>query len=172
MDDPVSHSAKELDELFRGGAAVMPRAGLGRGTALALPGTVFGRSFAAGVRLLAWKGKQFGPGGTSLRNVLTPLSIRAIEARVGIGTSWLDDRPCVVLDYSSTSLLAKWVRDEIREISPGRYVGLVFLGRRRLPLRFALDFTPAGVEGDAAAPASEARDATAPVARAGAAPVG
>jgi hypothetical protein len=37
--------------------------------------------------------------------------------------------------------VASWVRDEIRQVSPGLYLGIVFLRGRRLPLRFALRFT-------------------------------
>jgi hypothetical protein len=44
-----------------------------------------------------------------------------------------------VLDYSKTSIVAHLVRDEIREIAPGVYLGLVFLGRRHV-LDFTLDF--------------------------------
>ena len=29
----------------------------------------------------------------------------------------MDQKECIVLDYSETSLLAHWVRDEIREVS-------------------------------------------------------
>ena len=28
-----------------------------------------------------------------------------------------------MLDYSDTSLLAHWIRDEIREVGPGTYLG-------------------------------------------------
>ena len=45
-----------------------------------------------------------------------------------------------MLDYSRTSLVARAVRDELREVSPGVYLGLVFLGRWHV-LDFALDFT-------------------------------
>ena len=33
--------------------------------------------------------------------------------------SWLDSKECIVLDYSETSLVAHWIRDEIRQIAPG-----------------------------------------------------
>jgi hypothetical protein len=36
------------------------------------------------------------------------------------------------LDYSETSLLARCVRDEIREVADGLYLGLVFWKRRRI----------------------------------------
>ena len=75
-----------------------------------------------------------------LKNILTPLGIQAIEATVYKQDSWYDGQPCIVLDYSQTSLVARYVRDEIREIAPGVYLGLVFLWRYHV-LDFALDFT-------------------------------
>ena len=45
-----------------------------------------------------------------------------------------------MLDYSKRSLLAKFVRDEIRRVAPGLYLGLVYLGKKRL-IYFTLQFT-------------------------------
>lgn len=99
------------------------------------------------VRLLAWSGKEFDAQGRSLRNLISPFSLRAITADVYIGESRLDGRPCIVLDYSKTSRVAGWVRDEIREVEPGLYVGLVYVRSRQVPLRFSLEFaTSARVE--------------------------
>ena len=44
-----------------------------------------------------------------------------------------------MLDYSETSLLAHWARDEIREIAPRIYLGKVYLEKKRL-IDFALKF--------------------------------
>ena len=44
-----------------------------------------------------------------------------------------------MLDYSDTSLVAQWIRDEIREVSPGVYLGKVYWGRQRL-IDFVLEF--------------------------------
>ena len=74
-----------------------------------------------------------------LKNILTPLRIKAIEAAVYKQDSWYDGEPCIVLDYSKTSFAARKIRDEIREIAPGVFLGLVFWGRRHV-LDFALDF--------------------------------
>ena len=53
--------------------------------------------------------------------------------------SWFDQKECIVLDYSKTSLLAQWIRDEIREVAPGIYLGMVYWGKKRL-IDFALEF--------------------------------
>lgn len=44
-----------------------------------------------------------------------------------------------MLDYSKTSRVAHWIRDEIREVGPGVYLGLVYWSRARI-LHFALTF--------------------------------
>ena len=48
-----------------------------------------------------------------------PFGLNAIIARVYKEPSWLDGKECIVLDYSDTSLVAHWIRDEIRAIAPG-----------------------------------------------------
>ncbi len=51
----------------------------------------------------------------------------------------MDGKECIVLDYSDTSLLAHWIRDEIREIAPRTYLGKVYWSKKRL-IDFALEF--------------------------------
>ena len=79
--------------------------------------------------------------GGHLVNLVSPLRMRAIKAKLYEGDSWLDGAPSIFIDYSTTSLVARWVHDEIREVAPGLFLGLVYVRKRRLPLRFALDFT-------------------------------
>jgi len=67
-----------------------------------------------------------------LRNKITPFSLRLIAARVTLDRSWVDDRPCVLLDYSKTSVVASMVRDEIRLVAPDLYLGVVWMWRRRV----------------------------------------
>ena len=133
-------AASELDELFSGAPAGEIPIGRGSGMALIAPGTRFGRAMAKVARLLYWQGKEFDPSTGTLRNLITPFGVRAITASVYEDLSWLDGEPCIVLDYSKTSRVAHWVRDEIREVEPGVYLGLVYWGRRRLPVRFTLVF--------------------------------
>ena len=44
-----------------------------------------------------------------------------------------------MLDYSKTSLVAKWIRDEIRMIGPKIYLGRVYWDNKPC-LHFALEF--------------------------------
>ena len=131
---------RHLQEIFGDAPAGEIPVGRGRGQALIAPGTPVARTVAAMVRLLAWKGKEFDGPSNRLRNLITPFAVRAIAADVYLDASRIDGRPCVVLDYSKTSLIARWVRDEIREVAPGLYLGVVFIGSRRAPLMFSLEF--------------------------------
>ena len=135
-----SLSGNELEALFANAPAGEIPTGKGRGQALMATGTFASRPLLAMVRLLAWHGKEFDGATHSLRNLISPFGVRAITADVYVDASRVDGRPCIVLDYSKTSRLAKWVRDEIREIEPGLYLGVVYVRSRRAPIRFSLEF--------------------------------
>ncbi len=62
--------------------------------------------------------------------------------------SWFGDGEAVILDYSESSVLVRMIRDEIRKVGDGLYLGQVFWGKRRLIL-FMLEF-PRAVAGGAA----------------------
>jgi hypothetical protein len=91
------------------------------------------------VRTLAWKGKVFDRERGELRNRISPFAFQAVRARVYKDASWFDRKETIVLDYSKTSLIARRVRDEIREVAPGVYLGVVFWGKGKL-LHFSLAF--------------------------------
>jgi hypothetical protein len=74
-----------------------------------------------------------------LRNRILPIGLNAIVATVYKGASWFDQKECIVLDYSETSLVAQWIRDEIRLIGPGFYLGRVYWNKTPL-IHFALEF--------------------------------
>jgi hypothetical protein len=75
-----------------------------------------------------------------------PFGVKAIKAQVYKEKSWLDGKECIVLDYSKTSLVAKCIRDEIREVAPGLYLGQVFLGKKPT-IHFTVSFSiPAGTK--------------------------
>jgi shikimate 5-dehydrogenase len=135
----VDETTDGLGELFGAGTAGAIPDGRGKGTVLLGTGGRAARVAAALCYALAWRGKVVNARQGRLRNILTPLGIQAIEAAVYKQDSWYDGETCIVLDYSKTSLLARMIRDEIREIAPGVFLGLVFWGRRHV-LDFALDF--------------------------------
>ena len=74
-----------------------------------------------------------------LKNRILAFGFEAIVAKVYKAPSWLDDKECIVLDYSETSLVAHWIRDEIRLIGAGFYLGKVYWSKSRL-IDFCLQF--------------------------------
>lgn len=129
----------DLDALFRRSEAGEIPSGEAEGTVLLRPGTQLAGPAAKLVHLLVWQGKVFDPERGELRNEILPFGIKAVRAKVYKDPSWLDDKETIVLDYSHTSIVAHWIRDEIREVGPGTYLGLVYWERARV-LHFALQF--------------------------------
>ena len=132
-------SGDQLDEIFRNSAAGNIPQGEGEGVAIIAPGTAVSDEIAWFVNVFTWKGKVFDPVKGELRNKILPLGHKAIVAKVYKDKSWFDQKECIVLDYSKTSLVAHYIRDEIREVSPGVYLGLVYWGQKKL-IHFALKF--------------------------------
>jgi hypothetical protein len=132
-------SKDELDELFRNSPAGELPQGEADGTVLLAPGTILEGPAEKLIHLLVWKGKVFDCDKGELLNEILPFGMKAVRAKVYKDASWLDGKETIVLDYSKTSLVAHWIRDEIREASPGVYLGLVYWQRDRI-LRFALTF--------------------------------
>lgn len=132
-------SQAELDALFTGSAAGEIPNGEAQGTAIIAPGTTYSAKIATFINHFAWQGKTFDAKKGVLKNRLTSFGLNAIIAKVYKGPSWLDGKECIVLDYSETSLVAGWIRDEIRQIGPGLYLGKVYGGKKRL-IDFALKF--------------------------------
>lgn len=139
VEELLKTSQAQLDELFTKSAAGDIPHGEAKGTAIVAPGTTYTQDIANFINHFAWQGKVFDPQKGVLRNRITPFGLNAIIAKVYKGPSWLDNKECIVLDYSETSLLAHWIRDEIREISPGTYLGKVYWSKKRL-IDFALEF--------------------------------
>jgi hypothetical protein len=139
VPDLLKMSQSQLDDLFeRSPTGDIPN-GEGKGTAIIAPGTTYTADIAELINHFAWQGKVFDSQKGLLRNEILPLGMRAIIAKIYKAPSWLDGKECIVLDYSETSLLAHWIRDEIRSIAPGIYLGKVYWNKKRL-IDFALDF--------------------------------
>ena len=148
-EDFLKLPPEQLDEIFRNATAGAIPNGEGEGTAIVAPGTAVSDTIARFVHLFSWKGKVFTPDPVdpqraTLKNRLLLLGTKAIIAQVYRGESWLDGKECIVLDYSQTSIVAQWIRDEIREVSPGVYLGVVYWGKEKEHahklIHFALKF--------------------------------
>ena len=135
-------SQAQLDDLFRSSPAGPIPTGDADGTALIAPDTPISDTAAKLIHLFAWQGKVFDPATGTLRNKILPEGEKAIVAKVYLDTSWFDGKECIVLDYSKTSLVAHWIRDEIRLVAPNLYLGLVFWEKDRI-FDFSLAFKSA-----------------------------
>jgi hypothetical protein len=139
VPDLLKMPQSQLDDLFEKSPAGDIPDGEAKGTAIIAPGTKYTAHIAELINHFAWQGKVFDSHKGLLRNEILTLGMRAIIAKIYKAPSWLDGKECIVLDYSETSLLAHWIRDEIRLIAPRIYLGKVYWDRKRL-IDFALDF--------------------------------
>src|ERR1700740_1685429 len=138
----LSMSQKDLDDLFSGSPSGDIPNGEAEGTAIVAPGTTVSAEIASLINVFDWKGKTFDAEHGTLRNRILASGLNAIVAEVYKATSWFDDKECIVLDYSKTSLLAEHIRDEIRQIDKGFYLGIVYWNKAKT-IHFALQFPTA-----------------------------
>jgi|SRR6185312_2726045 len=143
LDDLALLSSKELRLVFAGAQVPSSLAALDgdlAGRMLAARGLRPGRVFRALATLaknsrFPWAGKTFtsedaerGSGDNRVRLVGTR---HAVPFTTRFGTSTVDGRPCIVLDYDFP------LHDELREVSPGLFLGPACL-RRHVVVWFGL----------------------------------
>ena len=140
--DLLKMPRRELDDVFRSSPAGSIPNGRSKGTAIVFPGSWVDAIPRWFVRLLVWKGKFFrrDDQGSSLKNLISPFGIHLFEAKVFEDDSWFADGEAVILDYSKSSFLVRKIRDEIRQVAEGLYLGQVFWGKKRI-LLFMLEFS-------------------------------
>jgi hypothetical protein len=145
LDCLAQMSPCQLEMLYRqaepGGIPV----GFAPGRAIYLPDSFLCRTRSKTTNFL-WRGKEFHPEDCTLINQWCGL--KAIKARVYYGPSWLDGKPSIIMDYSQTSHVWRDVRDELREVAPGLYLGRMYQRRQPCPkfkMFFALKTPCCGV---------------------------
>jgi hypothetical protein len=75
------------------------------------------------MRVTAWQGKYFEPDGFMVNRMF---GVKTNKAQIYYGESWLDGKPSLILDYEQTSRMWSQYRDELREVSPGIYLGIMY----------------------------------------------
>jgi hypothetical protein len=131
-------SQEELDDLFLSSDAGPIPAGVSEGRAIVAPGTTLGAGLQPLLHL-AWRGKVFYPERQALLNRVGPLGVLIARAQVYRAKSLADRREAIVLDYSVSSLPFRAIRDEMREVAPGLYLGVVYwVGSKTI--NFGLEF--------------------------------
>jgi hypothetical protein len=137
MNDLLRMSQAELTALYLSAPPAPAPSGFVPGRAIKDPGSRR-TAFNARATRLVWQGKVFRDGGTMVNRFFGVA--RAIPAEVYLGESLLDGRPSLILDYSKSRAWPT-VRDEVREVSPGLYLGIMYKGGAMMnpPMFFALD---------------------------------
>ena len=125
---------RELDELYCAAEARTPPRGTTHGTVIAgWPEIAYGAAVMASA---LWRGKVFDYSMTETEglviNRLTPFGFHCVIGKFYRGDSWLDRKKSIIIDYSKTSLIARNIRDELREVQPGVFLGKVWWHRTRL----------------------------------------
>jgi hypothetical protein len=123
---------KQLDELFAASVPGPIPTGKSEGIAMIANGTILGSVARHLIRWLVWQGKVFRPETRDLKNRLSPFGILGIRANVYVDKSWKSPGDAIILDYSKSSVVCSFVRDEIRQVGPGIYLGKVFAGKKHL----------------------------------------
>ena len=137
--------AVELEKLYSAADPGPIPDGAAAGVANSNPGTGWG-SFTSGFFGTLWQGKVFDRANGTLTN-RTSVGTTG-SAKVYMGTSRLDGKPAIIIDYAkSDNLLARGVRDEGRQGAPGLYLGIAYIkfpplvGSLKKWLYFGLDFS-------------------------------
>jgi hypothetical protein len=137
LDNLVRSDRATLEALYSNGSVTTPPPGFAPGKAIPDPGTRKAVRKSRTIGIL-WKGKVFSDG--QMINRLAG-GREAVTASVYVGESWLDGKPSLILDYAGHKRFGD-VRDEMREVSPGVYVGLTYVRKcpePKLAMFFALD---------------------------------
>lgn len=132
-------SQAELDDLYKHSPVGEIPNGDSQGTAMIIPGSLFSKILIPIIKLLIWQGKVFHRDQAYLLNKVSLFRFHLIKAEIYRGTSWVDQGEAIILDYSKTSFVAQKIRDEIREVAPGVYLGQAYWGNTRV-LNFVLKF--------------------------------
>jgi hypothetical protein len=141
LDDLVALSAPQLDQLYRQSGPGPVPTGKVVGRAL-YPDARFPRARSNAARV-AWQGKVFDPSTSTATNKF--FGVKAIKGNVYAAPSWLDGNPSMILDYEGTSRIYGNYRDEIRQVAPGLYLGLMYdrtTAPPTLKMYFAFDARP------------------------------
>ena len=139
LDILADADKEKLNTIYKNATAGDIPEGETAGRAITLPGTKFG-DFLSNIEERIWKGKVFSPDGDLVNKIL---GHNLVHADVRKGTSWFDGKESIIIDYKDKSHIAGFVRDEIREVQPGLYLGKMYarlpFGQRLDTLFFALE---------------------------------
>lgn len=121
-----------LNNIYKNASAGSIPEGDTTGKAIFLPGTKAG-DFISKIGDDLWSGKVFADNGDLVNKIA---GHNFIHANVQKGQSWFDGKESIIIDYKGRSPVAGFIRDEIREVNPGLYLGKMYA---RLPFNNRAD---------------------------------
>ena len=121
-DQLVRMKESELIALYKSAEPGPIPTGYTPGLAILKPGSFSTVRVSKLISATAWQGKYFPDDGTMINKTF---GLKAIKANVYPGISWLDGGPSTIFDYYDRSKIAARYRDEVREVSPGIYLGIM-----------------------------------------------
>ncbi len=116
-------SAHQLESLYRDGKVFEPSDGFLKGRAFPKPDK-FGHQLRSETIGLVWKGKNIYTNDAIMLNQVGKKQM--VAASISKEESWLDGKPSVIFDYAVGPKWAQKARDEVREIAPGLYLGIMY----------------------------------------------
>jgi hypothetical protein len=123
IDELVRMSECQLLSLYRNAEAGQMPSGYTPGKMISKPGSKTTVLKSKITSKTVWQGKYFDDNGIMTNRMF---NVRAIKGEVQMGESWIDGKPSIIIDYAPTSFVWRQYRDEIREVSPGIYLGIMF----------------------------------------------
>lgn len=129
----------ELVNLYKCAAPATVPACYTPGLVIYKPGSICTVPVAKLMEKTAWQGKYFPDSCTMVNR---QFCVPTIKAAIYAGESWLDGKPSLIFDYEDTSLVWTRYRDEVREVSPGVYLGIMHKRKKdgpKIATWFALD---------------------------------
>jgi hypothetical protein len=128
----------ELIEVYKCGIVSPVPCGYTPGTVIYKPGSKIVVPASKLFKATAWQGKYI----TCDKMINRQFGLPSITADIMSGESWIDGGPTLVFDYWDSSFICKQYRDEVREVSPGVYLGCMHRRDKdgpRIATWFALD---------------------------------
>jgi hypothetical protein len=128
----------QLIDVYKQGIASRVPAGFNPGTVIYKPGSNLAVPLAKAFKFSAWQGKYI----TCDKMTNRQFGLPTIKADISFGESWIDGGPTLIFDYADASLVWRQYRDEVREVSPGVYLGCMQKREKdgiRVMTWFALD---------------------------------
>lgn len=141
LDELARLDADSLDDLYRGGRLfeLSRLDGEPAGRMLALVGPLGrpllrrGLARLAGASLFPWRGKSFHSAGGQRGEGINRVVLLGDKYRflTRVEPSAIDADPCVFLDYDlpDNPFFIRAIRDELREVGPGLFLGPAMLGQ-------------------------------------------